>query len=260
MKLFALPLAAMCLTACSSLESVSRLSSFSNELVPQTKSLRIINVNGDITISSLSAHKELNVDVDYFAQATSIEKANSLINQLDLQFNYADGGVAIVEITGPTSNCGANLIVQIPENINLDIRNSNGDVNVVPLVSAVNVRTINGDVIINSSDKVRAKTNNGDIVLDGNSADFDLRSTNGDINLTQSAIFNGSGSMTTTNGSLRINNSATIDAKIAGSTTHGDYSVYGPPLFANQGAGLIRLSTINGNINITHVEMPDTVE
>ena len=100
----------------------------------------------------------------------------------------------------------------------------------------------------------------GNIVLDGNSADFDLRSENGDISLTQSTLFAGSGSMTTTNGSLRVHNSATIDAKIIGATSNGNYMIYGPLLFEDQGAGLIRLSTTNGDINITHNEMPAEVE
>ena len=150
--------------------------------------------------------------------------------------------------------------MQVPEGVNLDIRASNGDVYVVPRVKTLTVRTVNGDVILNSHSKVRAKTTNGNIHLAGNSTDFDLRSENGDINLTQSAAFSGSGSMTTTNGSLRVHNSATIDAKIIGATSDGIYMIYGPPLSEDQGTGLIRLNTTNGDINIIHYAMPAEVE
>ena len=260
MKIIAAPCLAILMVACSSLESVSRLDSFSQDLLPQTKTLRVISSNGDIVISGLTAHNTIHVDVDYFAQADSLEEAQKLISQLKVTSSYADGGISILEVTGSYDQCGANLSLQVPEGFNLDIRAGNGDVSVVPLVKTVTVRTVNGDVILNSHSKVRAKTTNGNIHLAGNSTDFDLRSENGDINLTQSAAFSGSGSMTTTNGSLRVSNSETIDAKIIGATSDGNYMIYGPPLFEDQGTGLIRLNTTDGDINIIHYAMPAEVE
>ena len=260
MKIIAAPCLTILLAGCSSLESVSRLDSFSQDLLPQTKTLRVIGNTGDIVISGLTAHNGIHANIDYFAQADSLEEAQKIIGQLKVTSSYADGGIAILEVTGSYDNCGANLSLQVPEGVNLDIRAGNGDVYVVPRLKTLTVRTVNGNVILNSHSKVRAKTTNGDIALDGNSADFDLRSENGDISLTQSALFAGSGSMTTTNGSLRIHNSATIDAKIIGATSNGNYMIYGPLLFEDQGDGLIRLSTNNGDINITHNEMPAKVE
>ena len=260
MKIIAVPCLAILMVACSSLESVSRLDNFSQDLLPQTKTLRVISSNGDIVISGLTAHNTIHVDVDYFAQADSLEEAQKLISPLKVTSSYADGGIAILEVTGSYDNCGANLSLQVPEGFNLDIRAGNGDVSVVPRVKTLTVRTVNGDVILNSHSKVRAKTTNGNIVLDGNSADFDLRSENGDISLTQSTLFAGSGSMTTTNGSLRVHNSATIDAKIIGATRNGIYMIYGPPLSEDQGTGLIRLNTTDGDINIIHYAMPAEVE
>jgi DUF4097 and DUF4098 domain-containing protein YvlB len=260
MKIIAAPCLAILMVGCSSLESASRLDSFSQNLLPQTKTLRVISINGDIVISGLTAHNDINVDVDYFAQADSLEDAQKSISLLIVTSSYAAGGIAILEVTGPDTHCGANLSLQVPEGVNLDIRAGNGDVYVVPVVNTLTVRTVNGDVILNSHSKVRVKTTNGDIVLEGNSADFDLRSENGDINLTQSASFSGSGSMTTTNGSLHVSNSETIDAKIHGGTGNGNYMIYGPPLSEDQGTGLIRLNTTNGDINITHNEMPAEVE
>ena len=260
MRIITAPCLAILLAGCSSLESASRLDSFSQDLLPQTKTLRVISSNGDIVISGLTAHNGIHVDVEYFTQADSLEEAQKLIGKLKVTSSYADGGISILEVVGSYDHCGANLSLQVPEGVNLDIRTGNGDVYVVPRAKTLTVRTVNGDVILNSHSKVRAKTTNGDIVLDGNSADFDLRSENGDISLTQSALFAGSGSMTTTNGSLRVHNSATIDAKIIGATSNGNYMIYGPLLFEDQGAGLIRLSTTNGDINITHNEMPAEVE
>jgi len=260
MKIIAAPCLAILMVGCGSLESVTRVDSFSQGLLPQTKTLRVINSNGDIVISGLTAHNDIYVDIDYFAHAESLEEAQKSISLLDITSSYADGGMVILEVTSPDIHCGANLALQVPEGLNLDIRAGNGDVHVVPVVKTVTVRTVDGDVILNSHSKVRVKTTNGDIVLDGNSADFNLRSVNGDIDLTQSALFTGSGSLTTINGSLRINNSATIDAKIIGATINGNYMIYGPSLFEDQGTGLIRLNTTNGDINITHNEMPAEVE
>ena len=260
MKIIAAPCIAFLMVGCSSLESASRLDSFSQDLVPQTKTLRVINSNGYVIISGLTLNNDISVDVEYFAQADSLEEAQRSISLLNVTSNYATGGIAILEVTGPENNCGANLSLKVPEGFNLDIRAGNGDVHVVPVMKTVTVRTVDGDVILNSHSKVRVKTTNGDIVLDGNSADFNLRSVNGDINLAQSALFTGSGSLTTINGSLRINNSATIDAKIIGATRNGNYMIYGPSLFEDQGTGLIRLNTTNGDINITHNEMPAEVE
>ena len=260
MNIITAPCLAILMVGCSSLESASRLDNFSQDLVPQTKTLRVINSNGYIVISGCTTRNDINVDVEYFAQADSPEEAQKSISLLDITSNYAAGGIAILEVTGSDNNCGANLSLQVPEGFNLDIRAANGDVYVVPIVKTVTVRTVNGDVILNSHSKVRVKTTNGNIILDGNSADFDLRSENGDINLTQSALFDGSGSMTTTNGSLRVSNSETIDAKIHGGTSNGNYITYGPPLSEDQGTGLIRLNTTNGDINITHNEMSAEVE
>ncbi|MBC8370885.1 MAG: hypothetical protein H8E25_12880 [Planctomycetes bacterium] len=260
MKLAALPLIALVLASCSTQVSVTRLENINQDLVPQTKSLRLINHNGDITVSAVTAHNNINIDADFFANANSEEAAQQMLEQLQITTSYSSGGMVVIEVTGPTNNCGADLSLQIPEGFNVDIRNSNGDIDVVPLVNAVSLRTVNGNIVLKSNSKVRAKTTNGNVIYQGNSLDFDLRTVNGNVNVTQSALFDGSGSLTTTNGSLRINNSATIDAKVVGDTVHGDYMIYGPKLFEDQGSGLIRVSTVNGNINITHAETPATVE
>jgi hypothetical protein len=260
MKLIALLLSALVLSSCGALETATRLANLNEVLVPQTRSLRLVNTNGNITITGLTARNNINIDADFFAHADSIEEAQQLVDAIDITWDYTPGGVVVVVVTGVAENCGAHLSVQIPEDFNIDIRNENGNVDVVPVVRAVSLRTVNGNLVVNSHSKVRAKSTNGHIIYQGNSRDFDLRTSNGNINVSLSEPFDGSGSLATTNGSLRIKSSSIIDAKVAGDTVNGDYMIYGPSLFPDQGTGLIRLATVNGDINITHVKAPDTVE
>ncbi|MFT7516765.1 MAG: DUF4097 and DUF4098 domain-containing protein YvlB [Myxococcota bacterium] len=255
MKILALPFLALLFGSCAASETATRPANLNQEVTPQTKALQLVNSNGNITITGLTAGNNINVDADFFAHASSIEKAQALVDDIQIEWSYTSGNAILIEITGVADNCGADLLLQVPEDFNIDIRSTNGNVDVVPLVKGINVRTVNGNIVINSHDKVRAKTSNGNIVYQGNSRDFDLRTVNGNIKVAQSALFDGAGALTSVNGSLSVRNSATIDAKIIGETTNGSYGIYGPDLFEDQGAGLIRLETANGSISITHAEM-----
>ncbi|MDP6963718.1 MAG: hypothetical protein QGF46_06080 [Planctomycetota bacterium] len=260
MKSIATAFLALIVCSCSSRVQTNRYETLSYDLVPQTRSLLIENTNGNVKVTSMAADHKLNIDIDFFARAISEEESQRLLSEMSVVLDYAEGNVAKLIVKGPTDNCGANLTVQLPHSLNLDIRNVNGNVDVVPKAKAVSVRNVNGNVAINCDNKVRAKTTNGNIVVDGNTNDFDLRTSNGNISLNLSDVFNGSGSMTATNGNLRIHSSSLIDAKIMGEVENGDYMIYGPKLYESQGAGLLRLETINGNINVTHVEVAVEVE
>jgi DUF4097 and DUF4098 domain-containing protein YvlB len=154
----------------------------------------------------------------------------------------------------PTSlgNNGADIDVQVPEGASVELRTSNGRVEVANVRGAIVVRNTNGPVTTRGGTDLDLDTTNGQVSVNSPSGIVDVRTSNGgidvlsatdatvDLQTTNEAVtFNGtlshgSHSVSTTNAGITITLPGDTAFRFDGQTTNGS----------------VRTETTNGNLDV----------
>lgn len=169
-----------------------------------------------------------------------------------------------------TNNAGARLDLELPEGVLIDLRTSNGSVEmdaafhqpvirssngsilVRALSGPIKVRTSNGRIDIHdwaAPGKVEAKTSNGGIDYLGASMDFELVTSNGPVHVELPADWNGKGYVHSSNGSVHIKSDGRLQADLRASTFNGKVTIDGPSM---EGEGVLTVETSNGPVRVSH--------
>ena len=154
--------------------------------------LELINVNGRITAEPATG-SQVELVAERVARASSDESAKELLGKVEMREEVGDNRVR-VEVRAPRQfslgGVEVRWTVRVPKAVVVDLRNTNGKVQVNGLSGEVHARTVNGgvsgrDLAVTA---LEASTVNGGVDVDivepiGEGATVDVESVNGGVDV-----------------------------------------------------------------------------
>lgn len=135
------------------------------------------------------------------------------------------------------------FVVEVPDGVELDATNVNGDVEIRGLASRVEATTVNGSIEIETDGSARATTVNGGITARLGRIDGALEFTtvNGSVDLTLPRSTSADVEMSTVNGSIETDFPITIRGRWGPRSARGEIGDGGP---------MLEVTTVNGSIRL----------
>ncbi len=235
-----------------STEAVARGSFSTREPADNRFRLRLDAVNGSIVIIGQPGSGSVQVTAELIVGSDWLTDAQSGLADLDILVT-GDSEEIVIQTDQPGIPDGrqyvVNYTVQVPADLEIFVTQTNGDITLEGMRNSVTVAAVNGDVwlldIFGNADvdlsngRIESTVNlppGGEIRLSGGNADIDLG-----IPTSASAELSALSSI----GVVTWDNMALTDLVDTGHSLTG---------ILGSGAGLIRLETVNGNIDITGLD------
>ena len=192
---------------------------------------RVQNANGRVQISG-EDREDIQVTAHKTVRAESIEAAEELLGEIRLAFSRSAEGVSLdVAVPRKCKSRGfANLSIQLPRAMRVEVVAVNGRVDVEGIRGAVRARSSNGSAkVIDVIGDVEVATSNARVCCTGTCGKLTARSSNGRIEI---AHHRGALNVSTSNGLIRAE-------------------------LEDLGGGGIQLATSNGRIVL---DLPDEID
>jgi len=134
---------------------------------------------------------------------------------------------------------GRRVIVYLPESFDKDIEivTASGEVNMPKVLSRVEIKTVSGDVFVESADNLTIKTTSGDVKV-GSSKKTYISTVSGEIEIRDTEEFEGK----TTSGDLDID---ILNTSIDFSTVSGDIDIASANIIKDS-----KIGTVSGDVEI----------
>lgn len=224
----------------------------------QTENGRVECIAGDVN--------EIQVEAEITAQAKTIELAEAYLDQITIDRVEIDG---VAEITAniPRGVSGSvSLTVTLPADTELEVKTSNGRIEVVGVASGTMARTSNGAIRLQEcTGLIEAKSSNGRIEIDGDSLkEVNAVTSNGSVRI-EGQLEKGNHRVKTSNGRISVDLSG-APVRFMAKTTNGKIRVNGRKVKSGQtitlGGGTetdddsddsiarLALETSNGSISV----------
>jgi hypothetical protein len=214
--------------------------------------LELININGRITAEPASG-SQVELVAERVARASSDESAKEMLGKVDMREEVGDSRVR-VEVRAPRQfqlgGVEVRWTVKVPKGVVVDLRNSNGKVQINGLSGEVHARTVNGgiegrDLAVSA---LEASTVNGGVDVDivepiGDGATVDLESVNGGVALALAGASRARILARVTNGGI-----STGDLALEPTGEQTRRRVEGT---LNGGGASVTLETTNGGVRVT---------
>ena len=131
---------------------------------------------------------------------------------------------------------GADIEITAPSNTRLELRTSNGRVEVYGMHQSGTVRTLNGKIVMEDViGNFELSTSNGGVTITLASGTFDVETSNGRIEFDGELTSGGNNRMTTSNGRVEIKLQGTSSVKLDASTRNGSVTARLPILTTSPG-------------------------
>ena len=226
------------------------------------------NVDGDINIRTQKSD-EIEITAEKLVTASSMESAKNFAHQVNIEV-YRDGDILRVETISPHSmskNIGEVRVdyeIKIPQIIDVEVFNTNGDIKVEDTDGYVDIATTNGDIVVdNTSGDIEATNMNGDMTLSDIDGEIDASSTNGNLDISiTSAKVNCKTQTTNGNITLYIRHDASTQGTVrtANGRIESDFSSERPrregrlEFVLGSGDGKLDIWTTNGDIKLLKID------
>ena len=182
----------------------------------------IVNSGPDRSVSVKATLRKSN-DIEY--QITQVGDVISVRAKTD------DGG-----IFNFGESPGADIEITTPSNTAVELRSSNGSVEVYGIQESGTLRTTNGKIVLdNVSGDFNIVTTNGGVAITQAIGSFDVETKNGRIKFDGKLTSGGSNRLTTTNGNVEIKLQGTPSVKLDASTSNGSVNTEYPILTSSPG-------------------------
>jgi hypothetical protein len=249
---------------------------------PQFKAQRTVIVSADMTTDALLSAQTNNGDIkvegrpvdgcevtaNITARADTEQEANQLAEAVVISLVPSQQGV-VVDIKKPDSELskyiGVSLDIKMQGQNRLDLKTSNGNIEINDIGRDVALHTSNGNIVLNrTSGPITARTSNGSMDCRDAGKNIQAHTSNGNI----SVVFNENAegvnqiNLETSNGSIHITPPKSFSAKVDASTSNGKITSNKPITVQGDisendlhgtignGQGVCRLHTSNGSIHI----------
>jgi len=242
-------------------------------------SLSLKNVNGRIEIRSWDKN-QVKIEAEKVVRARSRREAEELMEEIRISVERL-GNEIRVETELPRGWRGGwglldfifgrkhpqirvDYTLLVPERIDLNVKSTNGGINICEVAGQVRTRTTNGHIeILKIRGSVNARSTNGSVKVLEATGPVEAKTTNGRIKAEILELEEMEGvRLRTTNGSITLYLPPHIKADVEASTTNGSIHTDFPLEVRgrltskrirgsiNGGGGLIELHTTNGSIKI----------
>lgn len=212
----------------------------------------LINVNGRITAEPASG-ETLELSAERIAKASSDEAAREMLGKVEMREEAGASNVR-VEVRAPrTFSVGGVEVrwtVKVPRGAIVDLRNTNGKVQLSGLTGEVHARTVNGGVEGRglSAQTIEASTVNGGVDLEiaeplGGQGKVSLESVNGGVQLALPASSKAAVVARVTNGGISTGDLA---FELTGEQTRRRFEGT-----LNGGGAAVTLQTTNGGVRLS---------
>jgi hypothetical protein len=212
----------------------------------------LINVNGRITAEPSTGNR-LEVKAERIGKGTTDEAAKEALARLEMREEVGDNRVR-VEVRAPRLSTGSGheirWTVRVPQGVAVDLRTTNGGVELTRLEGDVRARTTNGGIkgfALNSSNVDAAVTNGGveiELARPLTSGSVDLESVNGGVSLSLPGESKATISARCVNGGISVNNG--LDVAVTGERSRRRFDGT-----LNGGGARVTLETTNGGVRIS---------
>ncbi len=195
----------------------------SPRLVVSSDNGRVIVNSGPDRSVSVKATLRKSDDIEY--QITQVGDLISLRAKID------NGGIFSFG-----ESPGANIEITTPSNTAVELRSSNGSVEVYGIQQSGTLRTSNGKIVLdNVFGDFDIVTSNGGVSITRAIGSFNVKTTNGRIDFDGELLPGGDNKMTTSNGRVEITLQGTPSIKLDGSTSNGSIDTDHPILVSSPG-------------------------
>ncbi len=210
----------------------------------------IVNTNGSIKVEP-SDGSQVEVRAERIAHAATPEGAKELLKKLEIREDVSADRVHLESKSpggfGFHGSVEVQYTVRLPANAAVDLRDTNGRIDVTGLTREIHVSTTNGQIEGKRLDgEVRASTTNGgvSIQMQSVSQDIDVQTTNGAVSVQIPSSANADISARVTNGRIGVDGLSSLKADDENSRRRFSGRL-------NGGGHQIRLQTTNGGISIS---------
>ena len=224
----------------------------------RTENGKIQCIAGDVT--------EIQVDAQITANASTIEKAEELVESITVDRSEEDGVAKIIANIPRGVSGSVSLTVILPSDMQLKLRSSNGAIEVVGVTDNTAARTSNGSIHLEEcAGEIEAKSSNGKITIDGSSLKkVNAATSNGSVHI-KGFLSSGNHVVRTSNGSIHVD-AFGPPVQIRAKTSMGKIRANGRKVKRGQTVTLginaddesdesiahLSLDTSNGSITVTH--------
>lgn len=249
---------------------------------PPHKAERIVTVSAeaatDMTLCAATSNGNIKVEgqpaggcevtAKITARGNSEQEARDMAEAVVVALVPSQQGLE-VDIKKPQSelskHIGISLDIKMPEQNRLNLKTSNGNIDISNISRDVELHTSNGNIDLNrvsgpisaatsngnvschdTANNLKARTSNGNISVvfterTENPDQVELETSNGSIHLTPPAAFSAKVDASTSNGKISSNRAILVQGDISKTKLHGTIG---------DGRGTCRLHTSNGSIHI----------
>lgn len=239
--------------------------------------IRIQDKNGRLTVEGWPRH-EVRIQITRSVRVEGKAKAEGLMKELRADVEVRTGRIDIVsrfpkrretigiwDILGrKVASLQIHYYVQVPNETDLTLETTNGEVQVHGVRGRVEASTTNGDIRVGDvHGGVTLVTTNGEIELTGMAGDATARTTNGSVVAEVRGVSpRGGVELTTTNGNVQAYFANDLRATVDAVTTNGRVAIAYPITSRgvmtsksirgtiNGGGAKISLATTNGNVEV----------
>ncbi len=270
-----------CLVLCFLVFTVGCLEDFGGWNTPKEKFERIITlsaplpagmeleantVNGGITVKGKDI-EQCDITATLETRGDTVEEARELSGKIELKLEKSDKGL-VFRIEKPKNvkhnRVYVKLDVTTPRETDLVLGSVNGNIVIKNIKGDLTTKTVNGNLTTHGQfGKVRASTVNGTIKCDTISSDADVSTVNGSVKARLDESNNVCNiKISTVNGGIDLDVSdglsAKVDASVLNGSVHCDVPITVQGKISRKklkgtigdGKGRLKLSTLNGSINI----------
>ena len=220
--------------------------------LPAGGRFELINVNGRI-LAEPSAGEAIEIEAERIAKATSDEAAREMLGKVEMR-EEAGASQVRVEVRSPrTFSMGGVEVrwtIRVPRGTILDLRNTNGRVELSGLAGEVHVRTVNGGVEGRglAVQTIEASTVNGGVDVEitqplGGDGKVSLESVNGGVKLALPPASRASVVARVTNGGI---DTGGLDLQQTGESTRRRFEGT-----LNGGGTPVTVETTNGGVHLS---------
>ncbi len=211
--------------------------------------VRLGAINGNVEILGSANATSVTITGERRVGSESTADAEEYLQKLEVRVTET-ASMVLVETIQPKENHGRNFVVDykitLPENLELDADNINGNMTIENIRNDVDVDNVNGnidlkDILGNASANVVNGLIRAKVTMPQN-GNIGMGTVNGNIELEIPQNTSADFSANVTNGAIQISN-LTLQNEVA--TTRSLRGTLG------NGQGTIKTNTVNGNINTT---------
>ena len=193
----------------------------------------IVNPGADGTVRVQAAlRKPDDVEYETVQDGDTVSVDAKTVERRSGIFNFGDSPGADIEITAPS-------------NTRVELRTSNGSVEVHGMHRSGSLRTSNGSIRMEDvTGDFDISTSNGEVTIARATGTFDVQTSNGRIEFDGELVPGGNNRMATSNGSLGITLRGTPSVRIDASTVNGSVTTRLPILTSSTEGGRHLVGTI----------------